>query len=158
MTRGLPVARKHGLAVQDFLGELVIYDLDRDKAHRLNPAAALVWRGCDGTQDVAKLAALLSKELGLPRDEQLVRLALESLARAHLLEHMPDAAALERLTRRQLVKRLGVGIAALPLVASLAAPKAMAQNSCAGGNASCIPGRRPCCPGLVCLGGKCVPA
>jgi hypothetical protein len=151
----LPVAREEGITAQEFAGEWVVYDLERDRAHRLNPAAALVWRHCDGTRDVQQLAALLNAKLGLPKDERLARLALDSLAKAELLRELPAAEALGRLSRRQLVKRLGIGLAALPLVATLVAPDAMAAGSCVGNNANCT--NRPCCRGFVCVGGKCQP-
>src|SRR6266571_4556339 len=36
-----PLARKEGLVVKEVSGEVLLYDLDRDKAHCLNQTAAL---------------------------------------------------------------------------------------------------------------------
>ncbi|HLL53216.1 MAG TPA: PqqD family protein [Myxococcaceae bacterium] len=153
MARKLPVARQEKLAAQELAGEWVVYDLERDRAHRLNAASALVWRNCNGKRDARQLAALLSSELGLPNDERVARLALDALARANLLENAPDE-ALARLTRRQLVKQLGVALAALPLVATLVAPDAMAAQSCAVSGQPCKRAAE-CCSGICNSQGRC---
>ena len=44
----VPVARKQGLVVQEMPDEVLIYDLDTNKAHCLNQTAAFVWKSCDG--------------------------------------------------------------------------------------------------------------
>jgi hypothetical protein len=43
-----PCARKAGLVIQDMPDEVLVYDLDTNKAHCLNKSAAFVWRSCDG--------------------------------------------------------------------------------------------------------------
>ena len=43
-----PLARKEGLVIQELPVEVLVYDLDRDKAHCLNETAAMVWRKCNG--------------------------------------------------------------------------------------------------------------
>ena len=47
------MARQNGLVVQEMPGEVLVYDLDSNKAHCLNESAATVWRSCDGNNSVA---------------------------------------------------------------------------------------------------------
>ena len=39
-----PVARKSGLVVQEMPDEVLVYDLNSNKAHCLNQTAASVWK------------------------------------------------------------------------------------------------------------------
>jgi hypothetical protein len=108
--------------VTEVRGEVLVYDLERHRAHCLNAAAAVVFRHCDGTRSVAQLAGVLARELGADAATERVWLALDALDRAQLLLHAgtrsPGAG---RLSRRELVRRLGVA-AALPIVTSVLAP------------------------------------
>jgi hypothetical protein len=121
--------------VEEVDDELVIYDKRADSAHRLNRTAAIVWRHCDGEHDVPGLTKVLEAELGDDlADEDLVRIALASLAEKDLIEHAPRRSPEEiRVSRRRFIRRVGtVGVAALslPVVTSLAAPTpASAQGS-----------------------------
>lgn len=126
-----PKAVDEGLLVEELADELVIYDRRRRRAHRLNGAAAAVWKHCDGTRGVSDLVDVLQKETGLPADEGVALLALDRLSRAHLLvQRVSDG---QCMSRRQVMRRLGMtGAAAflLPVVASLSAPTpAMASSS-----------------------------
>ena len=58
----VPVARKQGLVVQEMPDEVLIYDLDTNKAHCLNQTAAFVWKSCDGKNTVERIAGMLEKE------------------------------------------------------------------------------------------------
>ena len=123
-----PQARKDRLVIQELPEETLVYDLERDRAHCLNRAAALVWRHCDGRTTPRDLGRLLESEVGLPNDEAVVHLALERLAKAHLLEgQAPRLPAAAHYTRRDLLRRLGIaaGLAVLlPAVQSIVAPEA----------------------------------
>jgi len=44
----MPQARRSGLMLEQADGEVLIYDLERNKAHCLNNTAARVWQYCDG--------------------------------------------------------------------------------------------------------------
>ena len=133
-----PEARRDNLLVEALEDELLVYDVERHRAHSLNGTAALVWRHCDGLKTTGDLALLLHRELGLPVDERLVWLALDRLEQAHLLRERParpvDAG---RMSRRQVVHQLGLasGMALLlPAVTSMAVPTlAMAQSPVNGG-------------------------
>ncbi|MBV9278705.1 MAG: hypothetical protein JOZ41_01360, partial [Chloroflexi bacterium] len=43
-----PRARKNGLIVRELEDEVLVYDLERHRAHCLNRAAGLVWKHADG--------------------------------------------------------------------------------------------------------------
>ena len=117
-----PTRRDQGLVVTEVMGEVLVYDLERHRAHCLNAAAAVVFRHCDGTRSVAQLATVLAREAGGDAATDRVWLALDALDRAHLLLHSGSRPARDgRLSRRELVRRLGVA-AALPIVTSVLAP------------------------------------
>jgi hypothetical protein len=121
-----PLARRDNLVVRELPNELLIYDLDNDQAHCLNQSAALVWKNCDGEAGIADLARKLETELQAPVSEDFVWLALGQLQEFRLLEkEVTGAAGAPALSRRQLMKKLGLAAAiALPLVTSIVAPTA----------------------------------
>lgn len=128
--------RQEGLLVHDVGDEVLVYDQERDRIHSLNQTTKVIWRQCDGQTSITDMAALLAQELGLPTDEDLVRLALEQLRRAHLLQE-PRFENAVRVSRREVLQKLGhVGGLALllPLISSITAPTpAMAAISPNGG-------------------------
>ena len=118
-----PRARTQGLVVTELPDELLVYDLECHKAHCLNPTAALVFKHCDGRRSVAQIARILRRELDVPADERLVWLSLVRLERARLLEEREAApAAAPRSSRRELLRRVGLVAATLPVVATILAP------------------------------------
>jgi hypothetical protein len=126
--------------IRELPDELLVYDLDRHRAHCLNRTAALVFRHCDGETSVKQLATILRRELDVPADEKWVGLALETLRKAHLLADVPKPAGNgARYSRRELLRRAGLAsAAALPVVVSLLAPTpAAAVATCVVGNAGC---------------------
>jgi hypothetical protein len=155
----LPDARRTRLLVHEVGDELVVYDRERHRAHRLNRAAGTVWRRCDGRTSVRELAVALATELAVPVNEDVVRLALAQLERARLLrdpvgEPVPGPA----ISRRQVVRRLGAagGLALLlPAVTSITAPTpVMAQYQPAGGVCTPQQGENCCQIGpTLCAGG-----
>ena len=144
-----PRARKEGLVIEGLPDEVLVYDLKRDKAHCLNPMAALVWRHCDGETSVAEMVRLLQAELKTPVDEELVWFALDQLEKSFLLQERQTRRLRGRLSRRELVRRLGLtaGVT-LPLITSILAPTVVEAASCAHSGMSCA--TVACCPGCVC--------
>jgi Coenzyme PQQ synthesis protein D (PqqD) len=137
-TQALPLARKDQLVIQELPGELLVYDLERHKAHCLNKTAATVWKHCDGTLAIADMARLLESELKTPVEMEVVWLALQQLDKFHLLQEqvsIPDARS--GLSRRELVRRIGVAAILLPAIISITAPTALAQGSCRPLGAAC---------------------
>ena len=165
-----PQVRKDGLVVKELPDEMLVYDLERHRAHCLNPTAALVWKRCDGRTSVKEIATLLQKELktlpgkpGKPGkvDEKLVWLALDRLGKAHLLEERlsppPEGA---RFARRDLMRKMGLvgGLTVLlPLVTSIVAPTpAEAAATCVSSCSGQAPGTPcTCCPPFDCITGVC---
>jgi coenzyme PQQ synthesis protein D (PqqD) len=94
----LPAARREGIIRKEVDGELLVYDLERNKAHCLNESAAAIWNLCDGQTSIQKIAASLTKEVGTTVDERLVWLALADLRRTHLLEELRHETQVTRRT------------------------------------------------------------
>jgi hypothetical protein len=162
----MPRARRSGLVVKEADGEVLIYDLERNKAHCLNETAAKVWNYCDGKTTVAVACTFLSHELHAPCDQKLVWYALELFARDNLLEEKLELPAfiIGGMNRRQLVRALGLtAVIGVPLVTTILAPtpaQAATQFApgtpcttgaqCASGLCACPPPQIPPC-GKVCL-------
>ena|SRR2546423_5601860 len=138
-TKIAPRARSEGLLVQELSQELLVYDTERHKAHCLNTTAAFIWKHCDGRRSVHEIAQHLEKTLGTSIDEDVVWCALSQLEKDHLLEKKIEwPAGTERISRRELVRRLGIGAAiAIPLVTSIVAPSVAYAGSLCNSGAPC---------------------
>lgn len=156
----LPKARCEGIITREVDGELLIYDLDRDKAHCLNPSAAAIWKLCDGRTTAEEIANSLATQTRTTDDQDVVLIALADFGRSHLLDetggnetgpYLPKT--LLGMSRREAVKRIGVG-ASLPIIFSITAPTAQASTSCKGDGVACGAGPE-CCSG-TCTLGQCV--
>lgn len=153
-----PSARAEGVVVRELPDEVLVYDLDTHRAVCLNSTAAQVWRLCDGRRTTADIRKALEKSSGGPVPVELVWLALEQLGRDRLLDARPPRPAeLAGLSRRELIKRVGLAAAvALPLVSSIVAPTAVEAA------ASCLPSGTPttdcakCCSTACDVNGQCV--
>jgi Coenzyme PQQ synthesis protein D (PqqD) len=121
-----PDARQEWLLLEELGDELVVYDVQRHRAHQLNRTAALVWRSCDGHKTVAELRKILQTQLDPAIDEAIVWQALDKLHKARLLrEPVPRPAGTSSMTRRQALRKLGrtAALALLvPAVTSITAP------------------------------------
>jgi hypothetical protein len=148
----MPRARQEELLVHELTDEVLVYDLRRHKAHSLNKTAALVWQRCDGESGVTDIAQLLEETLGTSVEENVVRLALQQLERASLLEDSASqAVGPVSVSRRQLMRRMGIAAAvSLPVVVSILAPTSSQAASCLVGGAPCTLDPQ-CCSGN-CLG------
>lgn len=153
MTNGreqqLPVARRERLLIEELPDEVLVYDLDRKKAHCLNRTAALIWNHCDGKTSVKELGSMLQQQSEGIVEEDVVWFGLDQLRKARLIEGplvMPTSK--ERVTRRELVKKIGLAVS-IPAIVSVLAPKASAALSCA--HIGCVPCNPPC----ACIGGNC---
>jgi hypothetical protein len=136
-----PQSRKENIVVQELEGEVLIYDLDENKAFCLNETSALVWQACDGTRTIAEINDFVGKQLSSKVNEDLVWLALDQLSRENLIR---SESKIENkfggLSRREVIKKVGLAsVIALPVVTSLVAPLSIhAASSCiAGGTCTC---------------------
>lgn len=135
-----PTARKAGLVIQEMPGEVLVYDLDTNKAHCLNETAAFVWKSCDGNTSIQDMAGILATQTGKSVNEDLIWLAIDQLSENRLLEK-EITSSFSGQSRREAIKKIGMAsMIALPIIASLVAP----QSALAVGSCSCIsPGDCP---------------
>lgn len=152
VVENLPKARRERLVVKELPNETLVYDLDTDKAHCLNSTAAVIWQKCDGKLDVSEIAETLRREGEAPVDESAVWLALEQLEKFKLLDYGPTKPAhLSGMSRRQVVRKLGLAGLAIPAIISIAAPTPAEAQSCLPNNAQCTLTGPPCCAPQLCL-------
>jgi hypothetical protein len=113
----VPQARRDGLVLAAFDGELLIQDTMRHRAHALNEQAAAVFRLADGTRSIEQIAADASAELQATVGVESVWYAVGLLQRLHLLEERVVTRG-NRLTRKTLLKRAGaaVGLASIATI------------------------------------------
>jgi hypothetical protein len=161
MKNAPPRAREEGLIIKYLPEEVLVYDLVREKAHCLNPTAALVWKYCDGDKTVKQIKDSIEKETQTTVDERLVWLALEQLQAFDLVVgEIQRPPVLKDMSRRELIRRIGVTAVAIPVIISIVAPTAQAQASCGTGTnradgcpctspSQCIPGHH-CSPTGFC--------
>jgi hypothetical protein len=127
-----PVARQTGLVVQEMPDEVLVYDMDANKAHCLNTSAAFVWRSCDGTNSISDIMRNFESTGGGKVTEDFVWLAIDQLNENGLLEG-EVAPRFAGQSRRQVLKTIGLAsVVAVPVIASLVAPQhALGNISCA---------------------------
>jgi len=132
-----------------FEDELLVYDSAKNRAHSLNRTAAAVWKLSDGNRSSSQIATAISREFSVHVDESLVLLALDQLAKAHLLVEPP--ASVKNSSRRAALRTLGkAAVIALPLITSIVAPPPARA-------ASCLPLGSPCTSSAQCCSGLCTP-
>lgn len=172
MNNYFPKGRATGLVVQELPDELLVYDLETNRATCLNKGAASVWMQCTGELNADGIAAAVASETGASVNEDYVLLALDSLQKAGLLEGANDY-RIDRVSRRKALKGLAAITIALPVAATLAAPHsvhAQSGGTCAqvaGAPVSCTVGVTDCnadegaggvcAPGCSCSGAVCIP-
>jgi hypothetical protein len=148
----LPTARRAKLIVRELADEVVVYDAEAHKAYCLNRTAALVWKSCDGRTSVPGIARRLGAELAAPAAEDVVWLAVGRLTECGLVApaaHRPGAG--RPVSRRGVIRRLGLAAASLPLITTIVSPTpAEAQSPICTEDTQCPPGH-------ACVAGQCVP-
>lgn len=144
MVDTLPQARTNSLIVKDLTDEVIVYDLDLDRAHCLNQPAAIVWRQCNGKTTVPQARKVLERELGAPVSEGVIWLALDQLQFFGLL--VGEVRQPVNFSRRRVIRTLGVATLAIPAIVTISAPTAQAQASCRPRGAACTADTQ-CCSG-----------
>lgn len=148
--RVLPTARRERLLVYDLANEVLVYDLDRQRAHSLGPEAAAVWSWCDRRRRFSEALAGLRDRGGSEVDRDLLLAVLGRLRRARLITGAVERPSGDRATRRACLRKLAAmgGF----LVASVAIPSPSDAASCLT-RRQCRQGESVPCSGLPCCGG-----
>jgi hypothetical protein len=113
--------------------EMLVYDLERHKAYCLNQMAMQVFRHSDGETTIPDMARRIGDALGVPVNEQVIRLSLVRLEKAHLLDGSVGPTILR--SRRDMFRTLGrAAVAVIPLVTAISVPtSAQAASGCRQG-------------------------
>jgi hypothetical protein len=99
--------------------ELLVYDLQINRAYNLNETLKNIFTACDGKTSFEEL------RLRYKYTDDLIYFALKELNQNNLLENY-QSVRFAGLPRREVIRRVGLAtMAALPVIASLAAPKAI---------------------------------
>jgi hypothetical protein len=150
----IPRGRTERLVVEELPDEVLVYDLDRHRAHCLNRLATAVWKHCDGKRTVSQMARLLEAETKGPVTEEIVWLALDQLGKFRLLEErLMRPPEMGRVSRRDLVQKYLPAALSLPLIMSIAAPAAAQAVTCGAVGTFCTTNAR-CCTNL-CINNTC---
>ena len=150
-----PRARSEKLLVQNSENELLVYDLNSNRAICLNETSAFVWKNCDGTNTIEDLTNKLGANLGQKVGQELVWFALDQLHRENLLTRSQEfAVRFPKFSRREIIRKVGLSsMIALPIVSSLVAPQSFHAQTCVGGGANFPMGQQTAAgtyPGGVC--------
>ena len=149
-----PLARNQGLVIRKLPDEVLVYDLERDKAHCLNQTAAFIWEHCDGHTSISEMTGLLENSLKVPIHEDVVWCALNQLKKDHLLENSENSivwpTGTMQFSRRTLVRRVALAAVLLPAVTTILAPTASAQASVQSCSGTCVFPTQSCAVGCVC--------
>jgi hypothetical protein len=133
----LPLAASANILIQEIGAETLVYKLDTHQYFHLNKISTLVWQNCDGRKQIDQIAAEVGKTLKQAVSEDLVWLTLESLKNQDLVTgRLTTPAKYNGLSRRQMIKEIGLtaGAVSLPLIVSMMAPVAANAQSGIGAN------------------------
>ncbi|MBX7173254.1 MAG: PqqD family protein [Pyrinomonadaceae bacterium] len=146
----LPTARQNNLVIQNMDTELLVYDLEINKAFSLNQTSALVYNACNGetTFDELKVKHNFT--------DDLIYLTLDELKKESLIADNNYQSPFVGMSRRQAAKNVGLAtMLALPLIYTIIAPTAaLALSGCLALAASCS--ATPQCCSTCCSSGACV--
>ena len=148
--RGLPKCRTKDIIIKQLDDETLIYDLKTHEAICLNEAASAIYKDCDGSLSIEDLCDL--------HGEFETTTALAKFHKADLIEDGFDIPSL--VSRRDALRkitggaRLGMAVASIPAMATIAVPTAAQAASCLGAESPCVNGS-VCCSQL-CYNGICI--
>lgn len=135
-----PLSRKHEIVDQTLNDEILLYDLQTNRAFCLNKTSMLVWQLCDGTRNIAEISRLAAEKLKQSVPEDVIWLALDALKKNNLLDANREIDIdFQGFSRREIIRRVGLAsLVALPLISSLVAPSAIsAASACRSVDTSC---------------------
>ena len=147
----LPVARPaEEFLVETLADEVLVYDQINHQAHCLTPAAAIVWKLCDGGKVANARAALTAAG-----HAEALEVVIDQLTRAKLVR--PVVTTVDKSRRRMFsATAVAAGVVlASPVIYSIISPSvAEAASACQAKTQACSVAN-PCCKGLRCLSGFC---
>ena len=154
MMNSLPRVRA-GLLRHELDGQVLIYDARDDRVHLLDTTTGHVFELLEqGEKSREGIVSALATRMNTLESESLLQLSIEELRKANLLETGPALPALSDISRRDLLRKVGlVGAAALaiPAIATLTATSAYAQASCIANGQLCLrSGAIGCCHPNTC--------
>lgn len=162
-----PISRSNNIILQEIADEVLIYDLEVNKAFCLNETSAMIWQECNGKQSVTEISQKLSRKLKTNISKEIVWLAISQFKTDGLLKNDDEIGTpFDGLTRREVVKKIGfASMIALPTIASVVAPNAVQAQSAVCSCASTTANSRPpgcscsldtqCCSGVCFLNATC---
>ena len=83
--------RKQGIAGKDIGGETLLYDVEGDAIHALNPTAKLIWELCDGNHSIEDMELSLRDHFSVGDAQDVsgdIRRSLEIFAEKSLLQDL----------------------------------------------------------------------
>lgn len=126
-----PIGLKNNIVTLESAGELLLYDLKRDRAFCLNETSSMIWNLCDGENTVEDIRQQLSVRLKTQVPDDVVWLALHNLKNEKLLSNCEEIKFnFGGLSRREVIRKIGLAtMVALPLISTIAAPSSAAAQS-----------------------------
>src|SRR5687767_6707565 len=121
-----PQARSSGLLERAVDDDVVVYDLETEDAHLVTPTTLGIWRRCDGTVRIQDFVDELTPVHGAEAAEHLVWQAMSELHRAALIEDDLVFPNVSGISRRNLLRKIGIGIVAIPVITTISASAAAA--------------------------------
>jgi len=150
----LPFLRTNQLVVNELPNELLIYDLEKNKAFCLNETARLIMDECNGIKPIDEAVESLNRKLKSKLSEEMVWMVIEQFQKSNFLQgdyQIPIQTS--KISRRKILQAAAALGIALPIVTSLVAPTAIhAQSACIGIGGDCIIDQdiSRCCQNLIC--------
>lgn len=145
-----------GLLRHELDGQVLIYDAREDRVHLLDTTTGHVFELLEqGGRTRDGIVSELATRMNTIESESLLQLSLDELRKADLLDDVSATVpALSDITRRELIRKVGLAGAAaflVPAIATLTATPAQAQASCIAQNQTCLRGGAiSCCHPLTC--------
>src|SRR5262245_55293913 len=104
--------------VETVNGECCLYEWTSNTVHALNLSAARVWEMCDGVTTIDEMIVAVRRDFDAGGAASIVEHALTQFERAGLLEPGTLAGVGPIVSRRTMLRRIGVA-AAIPVVTSI---------------------------------------
>ncbi len=86
--------KRENLIVHEMDDEILLYDPQIDRTHRLNPTAAMIWRLCDGSKTPEEMARSLMEHYEVEFDAAIKdtqSVVQQFLHERIILEHTPPS-------------------------------------------------------------------